>query len=313
MKRFKLGKIAVCIASAVAMTFAVSAASACNIETAHPEAEITYSFNGKTYAVKYTLYRNMYPHTVRHFIELANNGFYDNTVVHSYTTNDWFTGGYSYDADDYSAKMSSGSQMSEYFDGQSKEDAYVQLFNEGKLSRSVYANLNYSGEDQTVNKDSALYTVMGEFYNNIHQTIEKGKLTAEYGCLKMYYYEKETTKKVIVTPTEDQPTLADYKYNSATSVYAVQVGTSSSYNENNYTVFARLSSTDTFDSFVTAIRNYISDNHGGTTSEFYTETSVRVDNNENFSDKLEADKGTTVTFNAPKTPVVIESVKITKY
>lgn len=313
MKRFKSGKILVCLASAVAMTFAVSAASACNIETDHPEAEITYAFNGETYAVKYTLYRNMYPHTVRHFIELADNGFYDNTVVHSYTTNDWFTGGYSYDADEYTAKASGGSQMTEYFDGQSKEDAYVRLFNEGKLSSSVYATLNYSGEDQTVNKDSALYTVMGEFYNNIHQEIDNGKLTQEYGCLKMYYYAKETTKKVYVTPTKSETIMADYKNNCATSLFALQTGTSSSYSESSYTVFAKLNGTKEFDNLVDAVRDYITDNHGGTASDFYQVTSVRVDNFENFSDKLEADKGTEVSFNTPKTPIIIKTVEITKY
>lgn len=314
MKHAKLTKILICLASACAITFSVAAASACNVETKHPEARITYEFNGKTYDVNYTLYRNMYPHTVKRFIELADNGFYDNTVIHSYETNDWFTGGYEYNAEAYSSQSSGESLMSEYFESYSKEDAFVQLFKDGKLSYSVYGNRGYdSKNNETVSADDALPSVMGEFYNNIRQDIDNGKLTQEYGCLKMFYYAKETTKKVYVTPTSKEIIMADYKNNCATSLFAVQTGTSSSYSESNYAVFAKLKGTDVFDDLVDAVRDYITDNHGGTASEFYNVTPVRVDNSESFSDKLEADKGKSENFNAPKTPIIIKSVKITKY
>ena len=314
MKHAKLTKILVCLTSALAITFSVSAASACTVETKHPEAKITYEFNGKTYDVNYTLYRNMYPHTVKRFIELADSGFYNGTIIHDYQTNDWFAGGYEYNAEAYSTLSSNESQMSEYFEAWSKEDAFVQLFNDGKLSYSVYENRGYdSKNNETVSSDDALPTVMGEFYNNIRQDIDNGRLTQEYGCLKMYYYAKETTKKVYVTPTKNEIIMADYKNNSATSLFAVQTGSSSAYSENDYAVFAKLNGTDAFDDFVDAVRAYITDNHVGTASEFYNVTQVRVDNNEYFSDKLEADKGTEVSFNVPTTPIIIKTVKITKY
>lgn len=314
MKHAKFTKILMCLTTALAITFTVGAAGACSVKTNHPEARITYKFNGKEYDVTYTLYRNMYPHTVQHFIELANAELYNGIVIHDYQTNDWITGGYSYDEDVYATHSESVSLMSEYFEEHSKEDAYMQLFNEGKLSASVYGNYKFDGKDNMIyDEESVLPTVMGEFYNNIRQEIDNGKLTQEYGCLKMFYYSKETTKKVYVTPTKNETIMADYKNNCATSLFALQTGTSSTYGENNYTVFAKLKSTKEFDNLVDAVRNYIRDNHGGTASEFYNLTEARVDNYENFSDKIEADKGTSVSFNAPKAPIIIKTVKITKY
>ncbi len=312
MKSSVLKKIIICAVSAVTVAFTAVSASACSIETDHPEVQITYDFNGESYEVKYTLYRNMYPHTVRHFIELAKENFYDNTIIHDYKTTDWFTGGYEYNEEDYTALSGNANQLSEYFelDSHSKEEAYYKLH----LTPSVYKNRGYDDkQNETVKEEDALQTVMGEFYNNIHQDIEKGKLTAEYGCLKMFYYEKETTQKIYVTPTKDQIIMADYKKNCATSLFALQTGTSSSYSESNYAVFARLSSTEIFDDLVDAVNEYISSNHGGTASNFYTATDVRVDNLDTFSKESEKDRGISVTFNVPKTPIIIKSVKVTKY
>lgn len=307
MKSKIFKKIALCFASAL-IVCSVGAVAGCKPETDHPEVRITYEFNGKTYNVDYKLYRNMYPHTVRRFIELTDEGFYDNMIIHDYQTNDWFTGAYSYDKDDYASKVGNKEQMAEYFyspalNGYSKEDAYSQLFAAGKLAVSVYGNVDAEGK---VIEDTKLPTVMGEFYNNIHQTIEKGALTADYGCLKMYYYSKESgeaNKKVYVTPTGDQTILADYKNNCATSVFAVQTGVSSSYTEKNYTVFAQLKDTETFDNLRDAVKNYIDDNHSGSASDFYTAVEeVGVDGN-----------ATEVRFNVPKQPITVNSVKVTKY
>ena len=115
----------------------------------HPEVRITYEFNGENYAVEYKLYRNMYPHTVRRFVELSENGFYDNMIIHNYQTNDWFTGGYTYNEADYSANVDNAGQMSDYFDTFSKEEAYNELFTAGKLSASVYSNVRYDDNGKT--------------------------------------------------------------------------------------------------------------------------------------------------------------------
>lgn len=310
MKSKILKTIALCFASAMVIG-SVGAFAGCKPETAHPEVRISYEFNGETYAVEYKLYRNMYPHTVRHFIELSENGFYDGMIIHNYQTNDWFTGAYNYDETEYSANVDNAGQMREYFDKFSKEQAYNDLYTADKLSASVYGNINADGK---VIESTKLPTVMGEYYNNIRQEIEKGALTADYGCLKMFYYTKQSTQKIYVTPTKDQTILADYKNNCATSVFAVQTGSSSTYSETNYTVFASLKSTETFDDFVAAVKKYIDDNYSGTASNFYTaNVEARVDNMENFSNKLENDKGITASFNVPKQPIKVTSVKVTKY
>ncbi len=313
MKSKIFKKIALCFASALVIC-SVGAVAGCKPETDHPEVQITYEFNGTSYSVDYKLYRNMYPHTVRHFIELSDEGFYNDMIIHNYQTNDWFTGGYSYNAGDYSAKVDNASQMTEYFEDYSKESSYSELFAAGKLTPSVYSNFFYDDGKEKVDRSTALPTVMGEFYNNINQEIEKGALTADYGCLKMYYYEKESRQKVYVTPTGNQIILADYNKNCATSVFALQTGVSSSYSEVNYTVFAQLKNTETFDKLVAAVKEYIDNNYSGTASNFYTaNTQARVDNYDNFSDKAENDKGKEVNFNVPKQPIIVKSVKVTKY
>ena len=301
MKSKIFRKIAFCFASAL-IVCSVGAFTGC-AETDHPEVRITYEFNGASYDVDYKLYRNMYPHTVRHFIELSEEGFYDNLIIHDYQSNDWFTGGYTYDAADYSAKVENNA-LNEYFEQFSKEAEYSKLFADGKLAASVYSNHKYdSNGKEYVDGADVLPTVMGEFYNNIHQEIKKGALTADYGCLKMFYYEKDSdkeTNKVYVTPTDDQIILADYKNNCATSIFALQTGISSSYSEKNYTVFAQLKETETFEKFVDAVNDYKTDLG---TSDFYTVVSdVYVDGNE-----------TEVSFNVPQQPIIIRSVKVTKY
>jgi cyclophilin family peptidyl-prolyl cis-trans isomerase len=314
MKSNIFKKIALCCASAI-IACSVGAFAGCNPETNHPEVRITYEFNGENYAVEYKLYRNMYPHTVRRFVELSENGFYDNMIIHNYQTNDWFTGGYTYNEADYSANVDNAGQMSDYFDTFSKEEAYNELFTAGKLSASVYSNVRYDDNGKTyVVAEDALPTVMGEFKNNIQQEIEKGALTADYGSLKMFYYPKESKQKIFVTPTNDQIILADYDNNCATSVFAVQTGLSSTYSEANYSVFASLKTTDVFDDLVAAVKAYIDDNYSGTASNFYTaNVEARVDNYDNFSNKPVNDKGTSVTFNVPKQPIKVVSVKVIKY
>ncbi|MDE7330359.1 MAG: peptidylprolyl isomerase [Clostridia bacterium] len=315
MKKFKLGKILICLASAVVLSVSALSFSACNIETDHPEAVITYEFNGNEYAVKYTLYRNLRPHTVRHFIELADSGFYDNTVVHDFDTSDWFTGGYSYDAEDYTAKKDNANTLTEYFSDNSKEADYVRLYADGVLTPTVYKDSAYNPVDQTVGDASEYLPVLfGEFFNNVHQEITNDPLNAELGCLKMFYYTKESTQKVCVKPaSSDFALLPDYKYNCATSVFGVQTAASSGFAKSAYAVFAKLADTDAFDKLLDAVNDFIENEHGNTRSNFYTSAEVRVDNLDEYSNKPEADKGIEVTFKAPKTPIVLKTVKITKY
>lgn len=282
------------------------AASGCSTETAHPSVKITFEFEGESYSVEYTLYRNMYPHTVRHFIELADSGFYNNMLIHNYTANDWFTGGYSYDETSYAnAKEMNG--LSDYLESHSKDNSYISLFENGKLSASVY------GEGPgKADFDNPYPTLIGEFYNNIHQEIEKGALSDEYGCLKMFYYTKETTQHVYVLPTSDQQIVADYKTNCATSLFALQVGTTSTYTSKDYCVFAKVNDIGAFDDFVEAVRESLT-NEGDSMSDYSDAYEVIVDGWDEWTDKQETDRNISQTFHLTHKPIIVKKVEVTGY
>lgn len=309
----RLVKKLIVAASLVCMTGAIAAtATACNVETDHPQVRISVEFNERTYDLEYVLYRNMYPNTVRHFIELTENGYYNNMLIHNYSSTDWFSGGYEYDAEDYEAASLAGNNAyADYLEGHSKEQEYMDLFNAGKLTPSVFSESVFdSNGNQQLKNDSALPTLIGEYKNNIKQVIEKGALSAEQGTLKMYYYEKKSTAKVHVTPTSDQIIWnADYKSNCATSVFSMQVGTTSSYGESDYCVFGKMESTATLTELIDAIDDYYS----ASSAASITADEVNVDNIvEIFSTEAE-DKDIEERFILPALPIIIRSVTVTKY
>ncbi|MDE7182283.1 MAG: peptidylprolyl isomerase [Clostridia bacterium] len=312
-KKFKHVLISLALASVVTVS---AAASACTIKTKHPRAKITIEFNDETYDIEYTLYRNMYPKTVQHFIELADEGFYDNMIIHNYSSTDWYTGGYSYsDSSEtlsYSGAYDSNS-MREYLETYCKEEAYYSLA--GKLSPSVYKQLRYDGDKEIVSNEDVLPTLIGEFKNNDHN-IEKGALTADYGTLKMYYYDKgaDNHQKVAIVNSFDQILEHDYRYNCATSIFAIQTSESSSINENNYCVFARLrndKARNTLNSLADAVTDYISDNYSNTSRNFTTSITTQVDNLDSFAG--EGGQAMDATFSVTAKPIIVKSVKITKY
>lgn len=301
-------------ATLTALATTVVAASACNVETKHPEVRITVEFNESTYELDYTLYRNMYPNTVKHFIELADNGLYNNTFIHDYRTTDWITGGYEYNASEYNAAAQSSADgaLTDYLVNHSLASSYLELFAADKLTATVYSDSEFDNGKQIVVKTSALPTLIGEFKNNINQVIEKGELYAEQGTLKMFYYTMETTDKVHVTPTDDQVIWnADFKTNSATSLFSMQVGGSSSLNSSNYCVFGKMDSTTKLLELIDAVNDYYDDNDAE--SKIARDVSVEqelataiIDNDIDW-DELE------MTFTLPALPIIIRSVKVIKY
>lgn len=305
MVKGSIKKSIAAIISAAAITvsaFCAGAFSGCTVKTDHPAAQITIEFAEKTYTLNYTLYRNMYPGTVQHFIELADNGFYNDIVIHDYKSGgDWFTGGYSYNATNYAAWAGDDGRMSEYFSMFSLENKYNDLA-KSTLTPTVYADRDAR---------QPLNTLIGEFSENQHK-IENGALRAEYGCLKMFYYEKNTTKKVYAMHHDNQLAFADYKYNCATSLFTLQTGSSSSYGVDKYCVFATVDDADAFRQLVDDVKNYFEEKGGSGASDYSVNANVLVDKTENYSDK-ENDANIEMTFKATNWPIVIKSVKITKY
>jgi cyclophilin family peptidyl-prolyl cis-trans isomerase len=296
---------AAAIVGVTAAACVLPALSGCTIKTNHPSVTVTLTFNGEDYALKYKLYRNMYPQTVLHFIELADNGFYDNTIIHNYSTSSyWYGGGYAYN-DDYKTEYANSS-MSYYLETNSKEETYNNLFKDGKLTPSVYKSyINGSYTD-------ALATLIGEFSTNKH-TIDNGSLKSSYGCLRMFYSSKTSDKADTVVyikkdGNEDKELLAPYKYNSATSLFSIQLSTTSS-TDSSYCIFGELKDSDPLEDLQDAIADFISNSDDYTTSTFTTRTSVTIDN----YDEIIGSATNSASYSLPAEPLVVKSVKVTKY
>jgi cyclophilin family peptidyl-prolyl cis-trans isomerase len=281
--------------------------SGCVIKTSHPEATITISFDGETYALKYKLYRNLYPQTVQHFIELADSGFYDNTIIHDYQTSYWYGGGYSYvegtdenDESGYVASFKNGA-MADYLTNNSKEEAYNTLAITS-LTPSVYKS--YSNGQYT----EPLTTLIGEFSANKH-TVENGAITGGFGNLRMYYSSKSTDAEVYTKKenNEDKVIIAPYKYNSATSIFSIQVGTSTS-TDSTHCVFGVMIDTDVLEDLQEAITDW-RDDSDYTSSTFAPSSSIDIDN----YDAIVGAKVNTGSYKATAEPIIVKSVKITKY
>lgn len=315
----------VLITLVLAAVIVVSAVlSACSVSTKHPRAKILIEFNGVSYELEYTLYRNMYPQTVRHFIELADSGFYNDMIVHDYTSNEWYTGGFDYVEDEGSVPATSFSNaystpaLKEYLLENDKETQYHELFESGKITPSVYKRLTYDSKGkETVAKEDALPTLIGEFRDNDHN-IKEGALTNKLGVLKMFYYDKGNDSdmlKVTIKNWENRLLEHDYKYNCATSIFTIQCSNSSSLGESKYCVFGQLrndKARSKFEALLDDIEDYIESNFSGSSSSFTTTVpDYEVDNLDSFA--AEDGRNVEVNFNITSKPIIIKSVKITKY
>lgn len=350
MKFGKFKKFIITMSLALAVGVSASTA-ACTVETKRPRARITFEFvtgeTAKEYVLDYDLYRNMYPNTVRHFIELSKAGYYDNTVVHDYESGEWFTGMYSYDKDAYSAAVAGDSgSVGEYFSAHSKESGYMELFNGGKLTPTVYSNAPFKTDKKgnivyvdkngkvvdggtagaspvrVIDKNYAMPSLIGEFKSNIEQEILNGALSATSGSLKMFYYpsassDSASKSKVFVTPTAGDPYHTDVKTNSATSAFSVQVGSSTN-SENNYCVFGKVRDADALEEFKNAVADYFEDTYGSD-ARTVKNSNVGVtvyeptsDGKQNADGKYFNSRQVEVEFELPKAAIRIVSVKITK-
>lgn len=288
----KLGKV-ICTLALAGVACAVPMLTGCN--TDHPEAKITIEFNGQTYVLEYKMYRNMYPQTVQHFIELADNGFYNDTIIHNYQSSYWYGGGFDYVEDDnlsYSEAVTEGGvELLTYMETASKEEEYSKLT---YLTPSVYRDFIDGKYSQPLN------TLIGEFSNNQHK-IENGALKSSFGALRMYYSNKNDVKnRVYMDKTGSAAGVrGDYKYNCATSLFTIQSGSSTS-SDSSYCIFGTLKNTDT----LTNLKSDVSKNYTSTSS-----VTMYIDNYDAFVEK----KTNEATYAVTKKPIIVRSVEITKY
>lgn len=284
MKRIVCNAIATLSAAAC-----LGMATAC--ETSHPEVEMTVTFQEQEYVLEYELYRKVAPSTVNHFLWLAGNGYYDGLCVHSYdsTAKKMYTGGYT-----VSEVEASGLKYKPYYDTIKGFENYAEF------PVSVWMDTA---------KQKPLYTVYGEFEQNGF-VVENGAKKQSYGSLTMYYTEKTTTAKAYAPylggDNAGQMATRQYKYNSATSQFFISLAADPVSNAK-YCTFATLTedSVEILQSLEEAIADFIGE---GDASTFTTTQKVTVDADDqmNIGSKIE-------TFKVPEAPIVIKSVKVTKY
>ncbi len=305
MKLKKFGHI-VCATLIAGTALCLPFVSGC--ANAHPEAKITISFNEEEFVLNYKLYRNMYPQTVKHFIELSDNGFYNNTIIHNYQSNYLYGGGYNYEVSGESSvtyesayKDGSAEAMLDYYEAASKESEYATLANpeNGKITPSVYEDIS---EGKYIDP---LDTLIGEFSTNQHK-IDNGALKQTYGCLTMYYSDKPSdsikNKRVYLDKYGSAfGVQGDYTYNSATSLFRIYTSNPSTPSSlSGYCIFGTLENTEALDDLKTAMRN----------KSITTKTvKLYVDNYDKYLGANSNEKS----YSMANTPIIIKSVKITKY
>ncbi len=287
-------------AAVLAVLCSVPLMSGC--ESDHPEATITIEYDGSVYELNYRLYRNMYPQTVRHFIELADGGFYNNTIIHNYASSYLYGGGYSYNAEgyesDYETDYEEGTgAMGEYFEANSKEyEYYYDYFRAGKLTPSVYTDWS---ESYGYLDENALPTVIGEVGDS--HVIQNGALSGGFGALRMYYSSKSSlldASDVVYLRKDSGPDgiFEGYAKHSATSMFSIQTSTSSGSTE--YCIFGQLIETEALTDLTSAL----------STTSTLSVSNVVIDQ---YDALIESSNVTTYIVTAK--PIIIRSVAITKY
>ncbi len=290
----KIAKLVSVIAAALlvlAMSFAFV-----GCETKHPEISVKISFNEETYELEYKLYRNMYPQTVAHYLELIDMKYFDGTVIHDYRSDRMVGGAYYYDGEDVVDDL-----VEKDYDAATKdENGNVTLKNV-----SVWADES---------KTTAYNTLYGEFSKNAFE-IKNNGLTNTLGAIGTYYYTPaNTSQKVYIQRNENKEMdTRPYCYNATTSMFYLYTGSSGT--DTAYCTFGVLNGKkyeEKFQELLDAIEAYTLDVLNGGDEEgtevFTTEEQMTIED-EYWAESSYED----VSFSIPRAKIVIEQVKVLKY
>lgn len=291
------GRLAKLVSVLVAAMLVLAVAFAfVGCETKRPEISVRISFNGNTYELEYELYRNMYPQTVAHYLELIDMDYFNGTVIHDFRSDRMVGGGYYYDGEDVVDDLAEKD-----YDAATKDaDGNVTLQNV-----SVWA-------DEA--KETAYNTLYGEFESNGF-SIENNGLTNALGAIGTYYYTpRDTSQRVYVQLNSDNAMdTRPYCYNSVTSMFYLYTGTSGT--DTNYCTFGLLKDSgdqETFQQLLDDIEEYTLETlNGGDeegTEEFTTESQMLIEDEYWIEDSYED-----VTFLIPRAKIVIEEIRVLKY
>lgn len=294
MKKNLFRRLGTFICTAAVSVGAIAAFAGCS--TKHPEITVTYEFDGKKYSVDYVLSRNDAPKTVQHFIELAQAGFYDGTIIHDYQSNFLYGGGY------------------KLVEGELTEIDYLT-----EVKKLEEAGNSFTQTVWTLD-DTPLYTVYGEFNANGTRNQYTAENRHKAGALVMYYTDKGNFNGDVKVLRADGGKGNDgnayqeskYKWNSATSLFYTYTGSGSTTLDDNYSVFGMAKDYDgqLENGLLKAINDYKENLAEGV--EFTTEIDWRLNRYEPFEELNKGD--IKPTFNVPlEKQIVITSVKVNKY
>ena len=294
----KIAKLAA-VLLAVLLVLGVSFAFV-GCETKRPVISVRITFNENTYELEYELYRNMYPQTVAHYLELIDMDYFDGTVIHDYQSNRMVGGGYYYDGEDVVEDLAE----KDYDAATLNEDGTVALENV-----SVWADEN---------KETAYNTLYGEFEDN-GARVENNGLTNQLGSIGTYYYtphanSADKSQKVYVQLNQDSSMdTRPYCYNSVRSMFYLYTGSSGT--ETAYCTFGLLKDSDdaeTFQQLLDDIEEYtletLNEGDESGTEIFTTEKQVTIEDRYWIEDTYED-----VTFKVPRAKIVIEEMRVVKY
>lgn len=295
----KIAKFATLLIAALLVLTASLAFIGC--ETKRPEISMKITFNGETYELEYVLYRNMYPQTVAHYLELIDMGYYDGTVIHDYQSSRMVGGGYYYESAD--ADIEDDLLEKDYDAATKDENGNVTLDNV-----SVWADAD---------KAEAYNTLYGEFSKNGF-TVENNGLTNQLGALGTYYYtpvwtDSDAPRVYVQLNSSSEMDTRYYCYNSTRSLFYMYTGSSGT--ETQYCTFGLLKDSgdeETFQNLLDAIEEYTLETlNGGDEegTEVFTTEVPRTIEDEYWDESSYED----VTFNVPRAKIVIEEVRVLKY
>ncbi len=285
-----LKKITCGVLASVCVLGCTAGLTAC--ETANPEVKMELSFNGESYTLNYKLYRKVAPETVEHFLYLVDNDYYDGLCVHDYAADTaMYTGGYTAGADNATQLT-----YKPYY------ETIAGFANYDKFPHSIWLDEG---------KNTPSYTLLGEF-EAADFRVESGAIKESFGSLAMYYDDITNTEVANTNvytsykkkEKKGQMRSVDYKYNHTTSMFSISLVSTEQTNAS-YCTFATLSgkSKDVLTDLQEAISEYAGE-------EAFTETvSTKIFQDDPFM----KDKNVKKNLSVPKAPIIIQSVKVTKY
>lgn len=320
----------------VAVIGAASLAMFAGCDTDYPEVTITYEFRGEKYEVDYKLSRKGAPQTVQHFIELADAGYYTDTVIHDYQSEGTFLYGGGYTLDDQ-GDLVEKDYFTEMRELESKGATFTKtVFASGRDMAGYFADLasdglTYVAEGKTYTAADTkipLYTLHGEFRDN-GVTANSKTPSHRQGTIAMYYTDSgngsETSVGTIRSDGGENSIDGEayqegdhYKFNCATSLFYTFTGAGTRSDLD--AKYAAFGTTVDYEGqlgrLVTAINDYANSlddtvDEDGDGDPFTKVTSVRL----NSYDPIDIVRGAKIPgeFSVPVEPIIIRSVTVKKY